>query len=385
MSWTATGVLLTIVAGMPLTGYSLADCHPYNVIFHKGEPKFVDLGAFRPVPPGTRGWKAYESFVQTYLYPLMVWRPGDQYTARLILSYGTGWPHESYLLYQYSSLRWLGSIVRRLGQLRGYAYKGRTLDAYPNDFVLENSPAPLLPLVKRAMALNSKGLLPFQGVHLGRLRRRLESMRSRSYRSEWGGYQDGLFDETGAALPSPRFDGIREELVRLGIDSIVELAGNQGTFCRSLLAEGIVSEATCTDGDDGAIDRLHRENKDRSHAITPAVLDFMNPMGPLHLARPTERFAADAVLALAVIHHLLLKPPFYPIDEVLRVIGEYGHRYVVTEFMPKGLHDGRGAPPLPRWYTLEWFRESFERHFETVTMRPLDEYRTLFIGKKRTG
>jgi hypothetical protein len=102
---------------------------------------------------------------------------------------------------------------------------------------------------------------------------------------------------------------------------------------------------------------------------------------PGRTLEPAERFRSDAAIALALIHHLLLKPPFYDVGAILESIGRYSYRYVFIEFMPLGLHDGQSSPPVPEWYTIEWFRTAFARHFEFVGEEQLEPNRVLFIGK----
>jgi hypothetical protein len=86
------------------------------------------------------------------------------------------------------------------------------------------------------------------------------------------------------------------------------------------------------------------------------------------------------VLVLAVSHHLLLGQRI-PIEHMLSVIAAYARRVVFIEFMPLGLWNGRDAPPpVPDWYTPEWFRNAFAQQFELVHEERLDVNRLLFCG-----
>ena len=49
--------------------------------------------------------------------------------------------------------------------------------------------------------------------------------------------------------------------------------------------------------------------------------------------------------------------------------------------MPLGLWDGKTAPPVPRWYTIDWFRSSFEKYFNIVLEEKVWENRILFVGE----
>ena len=49
--------------------------------------------------------------------------------------------------------------------------------------------------------------------------------------------------------------------------------------------------------------------------------------------------------------------------------------------MPKGLLSLYGVPPLPPWYTREWFKKSFEKYFRLLHNETLEINRELFIGE----
>ena len=51
--------------------------------------------------------------------------------------------------------------------------------------------------------------------------------------------------------------------------------------------------------------------------------------------------------------------------------------------MPIGLYSGsmEDTPTLPEYYTLEWFRNSFIKHFDLVKDEKLEINRHVFVGK----
>jgi hypothetical protein len=65
------------------------------------------------------------------------------------------------------------------------------------------------------------------------------------------------------------------------------------------------------------------------------------------------------------------------------MLKKYSNKYVMTEFMPMGLWDGKTAIPYPAWYTTDWFRENFSKHFDIIKEEQLEENRILFFGKIR--
>jgi hypothetical protein len=72
-----------------------------------------------------------------------------------------------------------------------------------------------------------------------------------------------------------------------------------------------------------------------------------------------------------------------PVGRVLRNIAAFSRAHVFIEFMPLGLWDGRQAPPVPEWYTLDWFRQAFVQEFEPWHEEAVEENRHLFCGRLR--
>jgi hypothetical protein len=51
--------------------------------------------------------------------------------------------------------------------------------------------------------------------------------------------------------------------------------------------------------------------------------------------------------------------------------------------MPLGLWNGTAAPPLPAWYTKEWFKACLETRFKVLLEEQIEENRILFFCEKR--
>jgi hypothetical protein len=98
---------------------------------------------------------------------------------------------------------------------------------------------------------------------------------------------------------------------------------------------------------------------------------------------PEARFKSEAVLALAVTHHLILTQN-YPIEYIFHRIERFSEKYVFIEFMPLGLYSKGVAPKVPNWYSTEWFRNNFSQHFELLLEEQLEANRILFVGKIRS-
>jgi hypothetical protein len=332
-------------------GYQTKDCHAYNICFDKTTPLFVDLGSFVRVNE-KRGWICYEDFLKSYYYPLRIWSGGNSFHARralFSLSLSDEMPHCSYLLYKRPALRLLN-----LNRLR---------EAIRHCF-------------------NLRGLIPYRFTGFSRLLRKINAISLKKSETLWGQYHNAYFDADGNPLPNRRFDRIIELIKSYDISSVVELGGNQGFFSEMLIRKTSVRNITCTDYDEKAVDVMYRNAKVKGLSLTPAVVDIMYPLMNYYDPPPYVRFRSDAVLALAVTHHLVLGQHL-SIELFFEIVAKYSSKYVFIEFMPLGLWDGTAAPPLPSWYNQDWFKAAFEKFFNLNLIEQLDENRVLFLGEIR--
>ena len=360
-------------------GYQTKDGHGYNILFHGSRPVFIDLGSLIKVPAGYTEWQGYEEFLRFFYYPLKLWSDGNAFLARRVLSGAMQplMPHESYLAYRIPLARHLNGRLRlRLARLPLLL---KRVSSIPKEEVKR-----LWPGRKGALLywLRPLFVIDRKRSDLFALMKKVQRMKGEEQQSMWGSYhlQSGLVDESGALRPSARFKRIAELIDHFEIKDVIELAGNQGAFARYLLSTTRVQSIVCTDYDANAIDRLYRALGFDQHAVTPAVLNFMSPVLLAETQPPHQRMKADAVIALAVTHHLILTQQFL-IDKILSTICQYTEKYLFIEFMPLGLYSGRSEPIIPAWYRLEWFRDACLRHFQIVIEEQLEENRILFVGR----
>ena len=375
----ASLVILRVNQIARLYGYQTKDAHGYNVLFHGSHPLFVDFGSFVRIKPGHNDWLGYDEYMKFFYYPLRLWSDGNEFLAQRILS-GTMlplMPHESYIAYKFPIMRHVNNQVRR--RVARFPFFLERFLALPQDEIKQFWPGKKGAVLSRIRSLK---ILPRNAASLSLLIRKIERLKAKEEASIWGTYQieGGLVDETGTLRPSPRFERIAELIDQLHIRHVVELAGNQGAFARYLLATTQVKKITCTDYDTNAIEQLYRAVGTDQRELTPAVLNFVAPIRLSGLLPPHHRMRAEAVIALAVTHHLLLTQHI-PIDRILQSLCSFAERYVFVEFMPLGLYNGMSAPETPSWYRLEWFRDACNRHFSIVIEEHLEENRILFVGQ----
>lgn len=361
-------------------GYQTKDAHGYNVLFRGSQPVFIDLGSFIKLKPGDKGWLGYEEFLRFFYYPLKLWCEGNEFLARRVFSGAMKplMPHDSYLAYRLPITRYFNAFMRqRLARLPLLFNRVANLPKEDMKRIWPGRKGVLLSWLRPCLFLN------WQASDLAGLLQKMQRLRAQEGNSKWGEYQtrSGLFDAIGQLQPSSRFKRISELITQFEIESVVELAGNEGAFARYLLTTTGLRLVTCTDYDTEAIDRLYQNLGTNQCAVTPAVLDFMSPLLLAETKPPAQRLQAEAVIALAVTHHLILTQRL-PLDKILSAICHYAHSYVFVEFMPLGLFSGHSETDVPAWYRLDWFREGCSKCFRIVVEEQLEENRILIVGKK---
>ena len=165
---------------------------------------------------------------------------------------------------------------------------------------------------------------------------------------------------------------------------LVELASNQGKFANFLLENTQIKELIATDYDKNALDQIYINNKAKDDVL-PLLYDFVRPNSRGCDIKMENRIKGDIVMALAVTHHLILTQDI-ELSHIFKVLKSFTKKYVVVEFMPLGLYSGdtEKTPPIPEYYTLNWFKDLFNQNFEFILDEELDVNRHVFVGKLKS-
>jgi ribosomal protein L11 methylase PrmA len=116
-----------------------------------------------------------------------------------------------------------------------------------------------------------------------------------------------------------------------------DLGANTGRFSRVASQQGILT--ICFDADPAAVEINYRSAvKEKDSHLLPLWVDLTNPSASIgwhnrERSSLLERGPADAVIALALIHHLAISNnvPLRPLADFLAEAG----RWLVVEFVPK--------------------------------------------------
>lgn len=356
-------------------GFQTKDCHGYNVLFQDGKPVYVDLGSFVPVTNRGHVLLAYDEFLRCYYYPLQIWRSVGGFLGSQMASWQFAkMPREAYL-----KIRW------PLFRIFNDATLGRAMKAMHGIETLSHRDLAEDPIrvpvwANPILLLLQKTRFAQRPATIKRLKEKITKLANPAASTTWANYHDE-FSQIGGLSSTPRFDHVVEKLTSLEVVSVMEIGGNQGVLSRLLKQRAGEIRVICTDRDSVALDKGYQAEKSERLGVNWAALDpFVFESSSIEIA-PNTRFKADAVVALALTHHLILKQGF-KIGFILDTIGDYSNKYVLIEFMPQGLTDGVSFPEFPAWYTVDWFKGEFERRFKIIEQKQLEPNRILFIGTK---
>jgi hypothetical protein len=352
--------------------FELFDVHSLNVVFDMATPKFVDLGSFfRRDAADKKSWTGYISFYNSFYIPLYLYTKGFSDLSQSIQLFHGYFNDRDFfnLRYKYLSLpgAWFSNLVFK------FYYNARKLSNARHFRVVEKFGSHKYG--KQILFLKDN----FQNVFsLKRAKRKIKSLKNSTFSSYWENYHNEL-----DPAQDKRFQRITELFTTELKDAktLIELASNQGKFANHILAETQINQVIATDYDKNAVDEIYKNNKG-SKSILPLVYDFVRPNGRANDVNIDQRIKADAVMALAVTHHLILTQEI-GLNHIFNILESLTNNYVVVEFMPLGLYAGDLAttPPVPDFYTLAWFKEAFSNHFEYVLDEEVNINRHLFIGK----
>lgn len=370
-------------------GYDLVDAHCDNVTFHHGRPVWLDFGSLvkNPTP---RLWAARRRFEQSFVYPLLLWSQLGEFAGRRLLLGGDYMPREAALL----GTSWW---ARRLSP----AGLRRVCTLLDNYFSIPGAPPAILRqklgrialwrglaatfpgLAERLFQAAIQGRLPFH-CHAGdRLARRIRGIAKRGYNTRWEDYHTGVLKEVSAFETYPRFRRLVALLKDMAPASVTEIGTNQGALARLILQEITPAEMVCLDIDDGALDRYYLRNRDaRELRVTHAVLDVMRPFSLLPKLPATDRFKSEALVALAVTHHMVMGQ-CNSLDYLFTRLAGFTRRWILVEYMPHGFHTEPVDTPPPETYSAAAFDAAFRRHFEVIGIETLEPTRVLYVGRLR--
>ncbi len=336
-------------------GFTLRDASAYNVQFHAGRPVFIDTLSFEPREEGAP-WQAYGQFCQHFLVPLALMSLVDVRLGTLQRQFLDGIPLE------------LGSDLLGVG---GWLRPGLLVHVKAHARLQRRYADRAIGRTARERKVDA----PAQLNLVRGLRATIEGLRWNPAGTEWADYvHDTNYTAEAAAAKRER---VGEMLRGLGAESAWDIGANTGEYSRA--ARAVVPRVVAFDLDPAAVERNYRRVRAEGETgILPLLMDLTNPspaQGWAHRERLSleQRGPADAVLALALVHHLAIGHNL-PLDRIAAFLVRLG-RTLVIEFVPKSDSQVgrllRNRPDIFPHYAREGFEEAFRRCYRIDETYPI--------------
>lgn len=372
----AGSLTLDLAQDLLSEGFGLKDATPYNILFDGPNPVFIDLLSFERRDPSDPTWTAYAQFVRTFLLSLLVNKRFGLRLDEILITHRDGLePEEVYRL---------TSFVQRLNP------EFLDLVSFPTWLASKRTVTPSSIYQKRR-ANPEKARFILERI-LKSLRRKLDQVGPRPNRqSRWSDYMsknrytENYFPE-------------KENFVRAAMDEwkpqrVLDVGCNTGHF--SVLSAKCGARTIAIDYDPTVITALWQRARTEGLNILPLVVDLTRPSPgigwrneecPSFLERACGNF--DAVLMLAVIHHMLVTERI-PLTQIMKLAAELTTSLLIVEFVapqdPMFRLLTRGREHLHEDLTKEVFELTAREYFKIVSSHRLGESDRWIYSMRKNG
>lgn len=322
MLFSAGELTLTLQLRALAAGLTLKDATPFNVLFRGPEPVFVDFLSFVPRAPHVYTWDAYAQFVQTFLFPLLLFKRQASPISEIFLAHRDGLaPADVYnrlsrldrFMPPALQFALLPTYLSRLKERETKDAKHSTTDSDPDRAIF----------IARRIILNLRHSF-------------LKLTPSASKKSVWTEYSETMSYNNESFSTKEAF--VRSALEEIAPQTVLDVGCNTGHF--SCLAAKFGASVVAVDSDQSAISRLWLHSRKAKLPICTLVMDFSHPSAGLGWSNSETmsfidraRGHFDMVLLLAVVHHLAISDGV-PFSEIFKVCAEMVVRGIVVEFVP---------------------------------------------------
>lgn len=325
MHWLSAKTLLNLCGALSERGYIIKDAHPWNIMFKKGYPKFIDFGSITKSMKITDGW--LEEFRKYFGVP--IWLAAGKFNV-LALEYRR--EHSRGF-----GLKLLGSKLAKNIIPRGLTPPGKAFST-PKYF--------------------------FQ--HISEW---LENHKPKTRaKGNWAGYQQcgNSLDPFMPELPKPKF--VYEILSKERPNRVLDFAANKGYY--SKIAAMLGAAVIACDYEEYCVNECLHVAQVNGLNITPALLDFKAPtpnygMG-LRGPDSFERMRSDIVLALGLVHHICIAQQI-PMEIFCDICMSYAEKGILLEYVgPTDIHVKSWGVVIPKDYSLDNFSRIIGNKFPKI-------------------
>ncbi len=354
-------------------GMVLKDASAFNIQFLNAEPVLIDTLSFDTYREG-EPWVAYRQFCQHFLAPLALMSHVDVRLGQLSKVFIDGPP-----LDMAAGLLPLRARMRPSLLIHLVAH-ARSQARYANSHGLEEGRA----------ALRGHRKLGVAGMHgmIDSLESAVSGLHWRPVGTEWGDYYNDTNYSSVAMEEKKQL--VYQYLRRSAARTVWDVGANTGVFSR--LASEMGMHTVSFDIDPAAVEKNYLECRATSRKnLLPLIQDLTNPspsLGWRNRERDAflERGPVDAVLALALVHHLAISNNV-PLADIADLFAAVTANLVI-EFVPKSDSQVRrllaSREDVFQDYTQPGFEQAFARVFSIEEARRVaDSSRMLYCMQRR--
>lgn len=318
----------------------LKDASPFNIQFLQGRPVFIDTLSFEKYD-ASLPWVAYRQFCECFLFPLYLAHYCGIDTGKILTAYPDGIPAD---------------VTARLLPRKSRFNPSALMHVHLQARIKTASNPGKPPAFSRQKLMH---LIQ----HLEHIVKKLTPRPTRN--SAWSNY----YEDT---ILSRQYLDEKQRLFREFISSLhfltaIDLGANDGFFSQ-ILAERAEASITAIDADAACISRLYKTIREKNIPnILPLCIDILHPSPAIGFrnkerASFNDRFRAELVTALALIHHLVLAANI-PLEAIPPYFAALSTDWLIIEFVP--LEDEKAQELIrnkDRWH-MPYDVSSFERCF----------------------
>ncbi|MGH9492922.1 MAG: class I SAM-dependent methyltransferase [Terriglobales bacterium] len=376
MLHSAAALTLDLAEALREENLGLKDGTPYNVLFRGSRPIFVDVISVERREPGDATWLPYAQFVRTFLLPLAA-------------AGSFGLPLDQSLLGRRDGLK-PEDLYRLSGPLRRLMPPLLTLVTLPTWLGARQDPDDHRIYQKKLHDDPEKARYILRALFRG-LRKSLRKVAPRpGKRSAWSEYMaaDNNYSSQHFAAKQAFVEAALKEFQPR---RVLDVGANTGHF--SALSARAGARVVAVDSDPVVAGEIWRKAQWEKLDVLPLVVNLARPTPatgwrnrecPAFLDRARGGF--DAVLLLAVIHHMLVSERI-PLPEILSLAAELSTNIVVAEYVDP--QDSmfrrlvRGREHLHRDLAQQVFEDACRAHFEIVRSQQIEgTHRRLYLLRR---
>jgi len=321
---------------------TLKDSSAYNIQFQNGKPILIDTLSFEKYEEG-QPWKAYRQFCQHFLAPLALMSHTDIRLNQLLRIYIDGIPLDL-------AKKLLPTRTLTMFSLLSHIHIHAKSQKHYEDKDIK---------IKERKIGRRSFIGIVESLHSG-----VKKLKWSGDKTEWGNYYSDTNYSDEAFSQKKEF--VSKFLKEINPKLVWDLGANTGTFSR--LASNMGINTISFDIDPVAVEKNYLQCMEKQeNKILPLLLDLTNPSPNIGWANNermsfVDRGPADAILALALIHHLVISNNV-PLNRIVEFFKKNCNNLII-EFIPKTDSQVQRLLATREDIFVDYNKENFEKEFK---------------------